>query len=115
MTEHEHQTALIQWLSKHPDPRTGMIFAIPNAGKRSLRAGAELKKEGMRTGGPDLLLPVACGGYHGLFIELKTLTGRPTPEQKQWITALREQGYHAVVCRGCEAAKEVVDEYLSWE
>jgi hypothetical protein len=113
MTEHQIQSDLIKWLAKHPDPRTGMIFAIPNGGWRSQRTASTLKAEGVRAGVPDLFLPIPCNGYHGLFIELKTPTGRPTPEQKQWIDALNEQGYKAVICKGLIAAQTEINNYLS--
>lgn len=73
---------------------------------------AKLKAAGVKRGVPDISLPVARGGYHGLYIELKYDTGRPTAEQKEWHDALIEQGYKAVFCWGFESAIEVIKEYL---
>lgn len=33
--------------------------------------------------------------------------------QKEWITALTEQGYKAVVCKGADEAIRAIKEYLS--
>jgi hypothetical protein len=57
-------------------------------------------------------LPVARGGYHGLYIELKTGKGRTSESQDWWIDKLTIEGYKAVVCRGWEAAKDMIEEYL---
>mgnify|MGYP003664685608 CR=1 FL=1 len=50
--------------------------------------------------------------YHGLFIELKTTKGRPTTYQKDWIEALSERGYRAVICKGFDECKKEIDWYL---
>ena len=73
-----------------------------------------LKMEGVRAGVPDLFLPVATGGKHGLFIEMKrTKGGTISPEQKDWLAHLNEQGYRAEVCKGFEAAKAVIQDYFA--
>ncbi len=73
-----------------------------------------MKAEGMRSGVPDLFLPVARKGYHGMFIELKRRRGGVvSKDQQQWLDDLREQGYHAIVCRGFDEAKEEIIKYLS--
>jgi hypothetical protein len=59
------------------------------------------------------MLPVARGGYHGLFIEMKRQKGGTvSPTQRDWIEYLLAQGYQAVVCRGFDAAREVIEQYL---
>lgn len=111
MSEHLEQAALIVWtqLKGHP---YNLIFAIPNGGHRHPRTATFLKAEGVKPGVPDLMLPVACGGYHGLFIEMKFGRNPPTKEQKEKLAALQEQGYAAHVCYGWEAAREVIEDYL---
>lgn len=72
-----------------------------------------LKREGVQPGFPDLFLAVPHKGYHGLFIEMKSMTGRASSLQKVWLSALEGQGYRAVICQGFEAAKKEIEEYLS--
>ena len=67
---------------------------------------------GVRSGVPDLCLPIPASGYHGLYIELKTVHGKPTDQQQRWISALNGFGYLAVVCYGWEAAKDAIIRYL---
>jgi hypothetical protein len=59
-----------------------------------------------------MCLPVPAGRHHGLYIELKAQGGRVSDEQKEWIAALRAQGYRAEVCVGADAAWGVICEYL---
>ena len=106
--------------SWHPELK--LLFAIPNGaklpyrktkgGKRYSREGLWLKQEGLKPGVPDLCLPVARNGYHGLYIELKFGKNRPTLAQKEWLKELNKQGYLAVVCYGFDAAKQVIEKYL---
>lgn len=94
-------------------PELALFFAVPNGGYRSRRTAGRLKAEGVRRGVPDYLFPVPRGGFNGLAIELKTRTGRPSPEQRVWLAALRDHGWQAEVCRGWEHAWAVVRDYLA--
>ena len=114
-TEAQEQKAIFQWVEyargNHPD--LCMLFAIPNGGSRHPAEARNLKLTGVRSGVPDMFLPVARGGYHGLFIELKRVKGSTVePMQKVWIDALSRAGYMAVVCRGAASAIETIEEYL---
>lgn len=111
-SEHAHQVTLVNWFDKTYLDYSGQLFAIPNGGLRAKAVAVKLAKEGVRRGVPDLMLPVARGGYHGLFIELKKEKGRVTAEQKQWIKTLNDNGYLAVVCFGWTEASEVIKQYM---
>ena len=120
MSEHDHQKALFDWAergkAKHPE--LALMFAIPNGGHRHISVAAKLKAEGVKSGVPDIMLPVARHGFHGLFIELKTpaengkRAGRATKEQLQWLTDLSDQGYFTAVCFGWDSAKTTIEGYL---
>ena len=59
-----------------------------------------------------MCLPVARNGFHGLYIEMKYGKNKPTDHQKEWIKALKEQGYKVTVCySGVEATQEL-ESYL---
>lgn len=60
---------------------------------------------------PDLFLPVACGEYHGLFIEMKAAKGRLSEDQKIRLGELQEQGYQAVCCYSAEQAINTLKSY----
>lgn len=112
--ESQEQQALFRWAeyAKGLHPELGMLYHIPNGGKRDKAEAARLKLEGVKAGVPDLCLPVARGGYHGLYIELKAGKNTATPLQRQWITALEREGYAAAVCTGWERAAATLIDYL---
>ena len=72
----------------------------------------KMKAEGVKPGVPDLCLPASRGFYCGLYIEMKSLTGSESREQKEWRAHLCEEGYLAVVCKGAREAIRVLCEYL---
>lgn len=112
--EHEHQVALIAWreVLREVYPAVGLLFAIPNGGLRRPRTAGRLKAEGAQDGVPDLLLPVARDGHHGLFIEMKSPTGRLSQRQRWWVEALAETGHRVEVARGWPAACRLIVDYL---
>ena len=117
-TEAQEQTTLFQWAGimygKWPELR--LCHAIPNGGSRNPIEARHLKEQGVKPGIPDLFLPCARGGFHGLYIEMKRRKGgRVSIEQKKAIIALREQGYRVEVCAGWEAARDVIMEYMNAE
>lgn len=113
--EDQEQAWLIQWAKRHGPAETSRLFAIPNGGHRSHSQGALLKLTGVQKGVPDLFLPVPRGGYHGLWIEMKSTDpkSRPSKEQKYWLAFLDGQGYRTVVAKGFEAARDAILDYLN--
>ncbi len=114
-TEGEEQALLFSWaaMSLRKYPELGLLFHIPNGGKRGKAEAARFKAEGVKAGVPDLFLPVARGKYHGLFIELKRYKGgRVSDWQKHWLMELGWQGYRAEVARGWKEAAEIIKNYL---
>lgn len=115
--EAKHQQAVIRW-SRQPSirgkwPELALLHHVKNETREGAAQVAVDKAMGVKPGVPDLCLPVPRGEYHGLYIELKTETGRTTPAQAWWGERLREQGYACRVCRGWEAAVEVLEWYLT--
>ena len=113
-TESGEQRALFEWAGIQGGvyPELRLMYHIPNEGKRSLAMGARMKAEGLRKGVPDIHLPVARNGYHGLFIEMKRKGGRPEEEQIAWLNELRKNGHVAEVCYGTDDAIQVIIRYL---
>jgi hypothetical protein len=116
-SEHAEQVALIQWAAwlEPRYPALRLLHAIPNGGKRDAVTASRMKAEGVRAGVPDLCLPVARKGYHGLYLELKVGRNTISDLQEQWIDALREQGYFVDVAWGWQAAAQVIADYLGIE
>lgn len=114
-TEADEQKALIQW-SKWQEgryPELKLLYHCPNGGTRNKLEAANLKRQGVKAGVPDLFLPVARNGKYGMFIEMKVGRNKCTDNQKKWIRNLLEQGYEVKVCYSCEEAIQVIKKYLN--
>lgn len=114
MNEHSEQAAVIDWaaLLSNQYPALRNLFAIPNAGKRSIGAARYYQAEGLKAGVPDLFLAWPAAGYSGLFIEMKSVIGRTTDQQDIWLSRLSDAGYKAVMCRGADEAIAEIENYL---
>lgn len=113
--EAAHQKVIFEWAewNKNKHPELDMLFHITNEGKRSKRTGAELKRQGLKRGIPDICLPIPNGKYHGLWIELKAdKTKRLSKEQKEWLEKLNRFGYKAVRCNGADEGIQTIKDYL---
>lgn len=107
------QISCVRWFSMQYPQYALLLHHSPNGGKRNAREAARFKAMGTKAGFPDLFLCVANAEAHGLFIELKTLTGRQTPAQKAWQESCREQGYEYAVCRSIDDFIICVSDYFA--
>lgn len=117
-SEDEECYALMDWRDRNTGrwPELRLLYHTANEGKRSPQQGARLKAMGLHPGVSDYFLPVARGGAHGLWIEMKRIKGgRVEPSQAAWIDAMLAQGYAASVCRGWEDAAKTIERYLRSE
>ncbi len=115
-TESEEQRAVMEWAEAASGrwPELRLLYHVPNEGQRSMATGGRLRAEGLKSGVPDLCLPSAHGQYHGLYIEMKRTQGsKTTPEQTEWLEALEVEGYKTALCRGADAAIEIITDYLA--
>lgn len=115
-SEATEQEALITWcrIFENRYPELKMIYHIPNGGSRNRLEAANLKRQGVKAGVPDLCLPVPKDGYHGLYIEMKYGKNKPTDNQEEWLESLRQYGYKTVVCYGADEARETIKQYIGW-
>ena len=121
MTEMQLQTQIMGWAGYRSIAchELSLLFHVPNEGKRSVITGSLLKKAGLRSGVPDLILPVPSKmngkKYHGLFIELKNGHKKPTENQMWWLENLSQQDYLTAVCESFESAVALISYYLDIE
>ena len=114
ISEHQIQSAFFKIVALHERtyPMLKIMFAVPNAAKRSMALASMLKAEGMRSGVPDVMFPYANGKYYGLALEFKSAKGKPTENQLEWIAKLEQYGWKCVIVNDAELAWNVVKEYL---
>ena len=110
--EHVLQVTCINWFRlQYPKE---LIYAIPNGGQRNIITAKKLKAEGVTAGIPDLFIAAACGGFNGMYIELKNgKQGILSENQKSIIAHLQNKGYKVVVCRSFEDFTSIINAYLS--
>jgi len=111
MSEHDTQAAFFEWASHQRFPGIELLHATPNGGARHPAVAAKLKKEGVKTGVPDVSWPVARGGFIGLAIEFKHGNGNPSKEQRERITALQKEGWCVALCWDWQAAARLLSGY----
>lgn len=138
-TEHGHQTALFIWAamacfrgfdtandpsSYIANPGLGRarplepvfalrwLHAIPNGGARDPITAAKMKAEGVKRGVPDLFLPIARHGWHGLYLEMKKDKGKPSDEQKEFAAHCDTEQYAFHFCYNWREAANFIEQYL---
>lgn len=114
--ERREQEMLVSWFRlQYPHV---LIAASANGGARNPREAANMKREGVCAGWPDIQVAKACRGFHGLFIELKApktdtqRAGSVSVKQKIVLLKLHEEDYCAKVCYGWLEAKGLIRWYL---
>jgi hypothetical protein len=108
-TELQEHITCVEWL----ELKGILHFHIPNGGYRNQREGAKFKRMGVKAGIPDLCIPIARKGFHGLYIELKRARhGRESERQKFWIAELKKQGYDVFIAKGASQLIKYVEYYL---
>lgn len=115
-TQHEHdqQVSFIKWCNVMSlnYPELKLIYSNPAGGFRHKKTAGMMKAEGQRAGIPDLTLPVARKGFHGMYLEMKTEKGRLSENQENWCQSLILEGYCVFVAYSLNEAIGYVSEYL---
>lgn len=125
-TEAGHQAALFCWCAQeaHFNKKlwmlgTPLIFAIQNEEhSNSVIIGTKRKATGCKAGVADIFLAYPCGGYAGLFLEMKIpqtdtkKCGVQSEKQKLFEVGVLKVGYLYELAFGWEHAKEILKKYL---
>ena len=91
-----------------------VFFTAGFAGERlDGRAAMRRKRMGYRPGTPDIIVLEARGGFHGLLIEMKSSTGRQTPEQKEFQSLSEARGYCYRVCKSTQEGVTAITDYMA--
>jgi hypothetical protein len=97
------------WLEKN----NIIFYHVPNGGSRNPIEGAKFKRMGVKAGVPDVCIPIARKGYHGLYIELKRVSGGVVSDtQRWWLNELKQQGYDTYVAKGAQDLINYVKNYM---
>ena len=118
-TEAQEQRAFVKWLSTHHLLKN-LFCKIYNEGARTPAQGWHAKLLGLRAGVSDLFIYYPCGGYHGLFVEMKrnrtySRSERMTDTwlaQEEFQRIVKDVGFAAFFCYGFDDAVRTVNNYL---
>jgi len=106
-SEDKLQATCFQWANnnyclKHHKPRLS-VFSVPNGGTRNKIEAMTLKSTGLKAGVSDL---IALFPGKAVFFELKTETGRQSPEQIDFKTVVEALGFEYHLIRSFDQFKK---------
>jgi hypothetical protein len=114
-TEFEEQCIIFNWaaLNTSSYPCLKFLFSTLNGLRLPIGLAMKAKRSGLKSGVPDLCLPMPKGGFCGLYIELKRSKGGTlSPEQKDFGNYLNGAGYKWIVAHGAREAVQIIKDYL---
>jgi hypothetical protein len=104
------QKTIMQWV-RTQKKISGLVFHIPNEGKRSLSYGKKLKDLGLRQGVSDLFIAMPNHTFCGAWIEVKTKKGKLSFYQEKFLIDMKSQNYFTSVCRSIEEGIQTIKWY----
>jgi len=110
--EAELQESVFDWLAYYNRAAYESMYAIPNGGSRNKLEAANLKRQGVKAGVPDICLAMPNKVYHGLYIELKWDYNKPSDKQSEWLERLTRNGYKTAVCYTIDEVIKAITDYL---
>jgi len=111
--ESKLQRACVEWFRLQYPQYKRLLFHVPNGGYRTAATARNMKLEGVVAGVSDLILMMPSQPYHGLCIEMKTKTGRQTPRQRQFESAVSKMGYEYQVVRSLDHFMELIQAWIN--
>tara|TARA_R100001443_G_scaffold29396_1_gene42550 strand:- start:3228 stop:3572 length:345 start_codon:yes stop_codon:yes gene_type:complete len=108
-TEYDECVALVKYMDLLQQTGIPIVYShiAQSTWTPSFKQKSRNKAMGVRQGVPDYLVLI---NGKTLFIEMKREKGGVVSKyQKDWIEKLNASGVKAVVCRGFDQAKEVID------
>lgn len=113
--EHFIQVRLFLYVEENYPDFFDDMYAVPMGGYRPTKIGWEITAEGAKKGQPDLNIDFPNGGFFGLRLEVKSSIGVVSEVQEQKIERLNKRGFLAVVGRGYDECKKIIDDYFALE
>lgn len=108
MEEDKIQAECVKWFTnnyclRHHSPKC-VIFSVPNGGFRNKIEAMKLVATGMKAGVSDLIVLFP---NRALFIEMKTATGRQSPDQKEFEKDVTALGFEYFLARSVDEFKSI--------
>ena len=97
----------------HPANERQLNTRVSKKGVSYSPLGAKLKRKGVKSGVPDIIVFEPRGIYYGLMIELKVGKNKTTPNQKKWIAELNKRNYLCLVSYSLDESMDNIKKYLA--
>lgn len=109
-SERQVQRAIVDYLDRALDPRRARFTHIPAGGRREVVTAANLKRDGVRKGWPDLVIVYEYNDApRTMFLEVKAPgSGRLTPEQREFADFCGGIGAMFFIVRSVDEVKDIV-------
>ncbi len=104
-SEDRIQQECYRWFHNTYPALRGLLFHVPNGGKRDGREAKKLKTMGVVPGVADLIFLYNGNCY---LIELKNEKGIQSPTQKKWQKTVTENGFDYYIVRNLDEFKELI-------
>ena len=89
------------------------IIHIANEGQRSKFTGHRLKRIGLLPGTADYFFLQGNDQYRALWLEVKTLKGKPTEAQKSFIALVNGLGYYGTIGYGVDDCIAIIKKFYN--
>ena len=103
--EHDIQKEVVTFLRQWYSNKL-YVFAVPNAGMRSLTCYKYYEQEGLTPGVADLV--ICYKNAKTLFIEMKDKKGKQRPSQELFEKEITKFGFKYFICRSLDDVLEVL-------
>ena len=104
---------MVGWWRRSYPTYADYLIRINNGGRRNASQRHFDWKMGEVSGASDYFLAIPCGEYHGLFLEMKSKTGRPEPHQLRFLRDVQRSGYMGIVAYGDTEARDILAAWMN--
>lgn len=87
-------------------------FHSPNGGSRHKIEAANLRRQGVKSGVPDVLIIEKRNGFDGFAIELKAKKNKPSANQIKWLEELEKRNFKTLVSNSFDEVVFEVEKYF---
>lgn len=101
----------VAWYKK-TIPELDAVFHVANERKASIQTHIRLKKKGVKSGIPDVLVLIPNDNYHGLMIEFKSQKGKVSESQEKMLKLFHALGYCVRIAYSADDAIIILKTYL---
>ena len=108
-SEDQLQQKCVFWFHNAYPLYRGLLFHVPNGGRRTKREASKFKKIGIYPGVADLILLFNNTAY---LIELKDEKGKQSKAQKSWQSKVEGQNYEYIILRSLSSFKTAISSII---